>query len=74
MRVRPARTEIHVVTAWGSPVLETADAVRRTVETLTGTPVDVFVEDVAAPPVAFSAQPPATPEPRTRPRRTRSTS
>ncbi|MEP6630358.1 MAG: hypothetical protein ABJA89_07790 [Lapillicoccus sp.] len=74
VRVRPARTEIHVVTAWGSPVLETADAVRRTVETLTGTPVDVFVEDVAAPPAAFSAQPPATPGPRTRPRRTRSTS
>lgn len=80
VRVRPARTEIHLVTAWGSPVLETADEVRRTVETITGTPVDVFVEDVAAPPAAFSTdatdptRPPATPEPRTRPRRTRSTS
>ena len=74
VRVRPARTEIHVVTAWASPVLETADAVRRTVEAITGTPVDVFVEDVAAPPAALATTPPATPAPRTRPRRTRSTS
>ncbi len=52
VRVRPARSEVHVVTTWGAPVLETADQVRRTVEPITGMPVDVYVEDVAAPPQA----------------------
>jgi len=50
VRVRPTRAEVHVVTAWGAAVRETADEVRRAVEPITGTPVDVYVEDVGAPP------------------------
>lgn len=63
VRVRPARAEVHVVAAWSAPVLETADVVRRTVEPITGTPVDVYVDDVAAPPetAASSSAPPVTP-------------
>lgn len=60
VRVRPARAEVHVVAAWDAPVLETADEVRRTVEPITGTPVDVYVDDVAAPPET-TASPSAKP-------------
>lgn len=48
VRVRPDRTEVHVVLDWGAPVLTVADAVRAAVAAVTGTPVDVVVEDVAA--------------------------
>lgn len=69
VRVRPARAEVHVVAAWSAPVLEVADEVRRTVEPITGTPVDVYVDDVAAPPEAASS-PSAAPLPSPSPRRT----
>lgn len=52
VRVRDDVTEVHVVLTWGVDVLATADAVRAAVQPLTGTPVDVCVQDVvpAAPP------------------------
>ena len=41
--------DIHVVTAWGHPVMATADAVRQAVQRVAPGRVDVTVEDVAAP-------------------------
>ncbi|MBP2390548.1 Asp23/Gls24 family envelope stress response protein [Aeromicrobium fastidiosum] len=41
--------EVHVVLDWGTPVLQTADAVRVAVEPLVDGPVDVTVQDIAAP-------------------------
>jgi uncharacterized alkaline shock family protein YloU len=46
VRLRGDRAEVHVVLRWGVPVLAVADAVRDAVRMLTGTPVDVTVEDV----------------------------
>ena len=46
VRLRPDRCEVHVSLVWGAPVPRTADAVRAAVQRLTGTPVDVTVEDV----------------------------
>lgn len=48
VRLRPDRAEVHVVLDWGAPVLAVADAVRAAVAAVTGTSVDVVVEDVAA--------------------------
>jgi len=65
VRVRPARTEVHVVAVWDAPVLDTADEVRRAAEPITGTPVDVYVDDVAAPPEVVaspSVKPPRAPK------------
>ena len=41
--------DIHVVTAWGHPVMATADAVRHAVQRVAPGRVDVTVEDVATP-------------------------
>jgi uncharacterized alkaline shock family protein YloU len=49
VRLREDGCEVHVVLDWGSPVRETADAVRTAVEALVDGPVHVTVEDVAAP-------------------------
>lgn len=49
VRLRPDRSEVHLVLAWGAPALPTAEAVRAAASALTGTPVDVSVEDVADP-------------------------
>jgi hypothetical protein len=49
VRVRPGLTEVHIVLAWDVPVQPTADAVRAVVTVVTGTAVDVVVQDVAAP-------------------------
>lgn len=46
VRIRDDVTEVHVVLTWGVDVRETAGAVRSAVQPLTGTPVDVCVEDV----------------------------
>ena len=49
VRVRPDGCAVHVVLAWGAPVLATADRVRAVVAPLVGTSVDVTVEDVVEP-------------------------
>ena len=49
VRLREDGCEIHVVLDWGSPVRQTADAVRAAIEDLVEGPVHVTVEDVAAP-------------------------
>ncbi|KQU65219.1 hypothetical protein ASD62_10385 [Phycicoccus sp. Root563] len=46
IRLQPDLTEVHLTIAFGSPVRETADAVRRAVAEQVGTPVHVTVEDV----------------------------
>lgn len=46
VRVRDDLSEVHVVIAWGTPVLGTATAVCRVVQALVGTPVDVTIEDI----------------------------
>jgi len=46
IRVRDDVSEVHVVIAWGTPVLATASAVRRAVHVLVGTPVNVTIEDI----------------------------
>ncbi|MEO7060749.1 MAG: hypothetical protein ABI083_13600 [Lapillicoccus sp.] len=49
VRLRPDVTEVHLVLAWGSPLLQTADEVRSVVAALVPTPVDVTIEDVVEP-------------------------
>ncbi len=49
VRLRPDRAEVHVVLAWGAAVEPTAAAVRRAATAITGTVVDVSVQDVADP-------------------------
>jgi uncharacterized alkaline shock family protein YloU len=46
IRLGGSHAEVHVVVAFGAPVLETATAVRDAVQPLVGTPVDVFIEDI----------------------------
>ena len=46
IRIQPDLTEVHLTVAFGSPVRETAEAVRRAVAELVSTPVHVTVEDV----------------------------
>ncbi len=62
IRLLEDRTEVHVVLAWGVPVLATADAVRAAVAPLVDASVDVTVEDVVDPLAGESApgsRPPA---------------
>ena len=49
VQLRPDGCSVHLVLAWGAPVLATADLVRAAVAPLVGVPVDVSVEDVLAP-------------------------
>lgn len=49
IRLREDRTEVHVVLALGAPVRGTAQAVQTAVAAVRPGPVDVTVEDVAAP-------------------------
>jgi len=49
VQLRPDSCAVHLVLAWGAPVLATADRVRAVVGPLVGTPVDVSVEDVVGP-------------------------
>lgn len=46
VRLRDDVTEVHVALVWGVDVMATADAVRAAVQPVTGTPVDVCVQDV----------------------------
>ncbi|WP_336921349.1 hypothetical protein [Aquipuribacter sp. SD81] len=50
VRLRPERTEVHVVVTHGSPVRATADLVRGAVARVRPGAVDVTVEDVAPAP------------------------
>lgn len=50
IRLRDASCEVHLVLQWGAPVRQTAEAVRAAASAVSGTPVDVYVQDVAAPP------------------------
>jgi hypothetical protein len=47
VRITEYRTEIHLTALVGYPVHDLADAVRTAVRGLTGTPVDITVEDLA---------------------------
>lgn len=47
VRLAPGRCEVHVVLLTGVPLHETAEAVRRAAAAVVGTPVDVYVEDLA---------------------------
>jgi uncharacterized alkaline shock family protein YloU len=49
VQLRPDSCAVHLVLAWGAPVLATADRVRAAVEALVRTPVDISIEDVIAP-------------------------
>ena len=49
VQLRADSCSVHLVLAWGAPVLATADQVRAAVEPLVGTPVDISIEDVIAP-------------------------
>lgn len=50
VRVREVGCDVHVVLDWGAPIAATADQVRTAVRLHVHGPVDVTVEDVAAPP------------------------
>jgi hypothetical protein len=50
VQLRPDGCAVHLVLAWGAPVLATADLVRAVVVPLVGVPVDVSIEDVVGPP------------------------
>lgn len=49
VQIHSGTCSVHVVLAWGAPVLATADLVRAVVGALVTTIVDVTVDDVAAP-------------------------
>lgn len=49
VRVRQDRTEVHIVLQWRAGAVSTAAAVSAAVTALTGTPVDVYVQDVEDP-------------------------
>lgn len=65
VRVRPGSTEVHIVLSWGSPVRGTADAVRAAATAVTGTVIDVTIQDVAAPdaPIPLPSPEPSRPSP-----------
>lgn len=44
--IGPESTEVHVVLAWGAPLVSTVGAIRAATQPLVGTRVDVYVEDV----------------------------
>ncbi|MGV8973461.1 MAG: hypothetical protein ACOH10_14150 [Rhodoglobus sp.] len=48
VQLRPDGCAVHLVLAWGAPVLATADLVRAAVAPLVGARVDVSIEDVLA--------------------------
>jgi len=50
VRLRADRSEVHVVLRWGAPVGPTADAIRAVTASMTGTEVDVVIQDIGAPP------------------------
>ena len=60
VQVRPDSCAVHLVLAWGAPVLATADLVRAVVGPLVGTPVDVSIEDVVGPSVRSPGSSPAS--------------
>ena len=49
IQIHPDACAVHVVLAWGVPVLATADRVRAVVSALLGTRVDITVDDVLGP-------------------------
>ncbi|MFM6850033.1 MAG: hypothetical protein ACKOVB_13130 [Terrabacter sp.] len=49
VRVRPESTAVHLVLAWNAPAQATAALVREAVTSITRTPVDIVVADVAEP-------------------------
>lgn len=49
VQIRPDGCAVHLVLAWGAPVLTTADLVRAAVAPLVGTPVNISIEDVVGP-------------------------
>lgn len=49
VQLGPDRCAVHLVLAWGAPVLVTADKVRAVVGPLVGTRVDITIEDVVDP-------------------------
>ena len=55
VQVRADRCAVHLVLAWGAPVLSTADRVRSIVEELVARPVDITIEDVIDPSVPAPA-------------------
>lgn len=46
IRIGDQVAEVHVVLDYAAPLRETADLIRAAVESLTGTPVDVTIEDL----------------------------
>ncbi|WP_207219058.1 hypothetical protein [Pengzhenrongella frigida] len=58
VQIRPDGCAVHLVLAWGAPVLATADLVRAVVAPLVGTPVDISIEDVLDP--SFHSSEPST--------------
>ena len=56
VRVRPEGTAVHLVLAWNAPAQATAALVREAVMSITHTPVDIVVADVAEPPGMAPAQ------------------
>lgn len=55
VRMREPGCSVHVVLDWGTPVLETTDAVREAVRPYVSGPVDVTVEDIHLPDSTRSA-------------------
>lgn len=49
IRMREPGCSIHVVLDWGTPVLDTTDAVRAAVRPYVSGPIDVTVEDILPP-------------------------
>jgi hypothetical protein len=49
LRVRDDGCEVHVVVGYGADIAETAEQVRTAVRSFVSGPVDVTIEDVAAP-------------------------
>lgn len=64
VRLRPERTEVHLVVRWGAPVLATADAVRAAVRPFVSGQIDVFVQDVVGQEVSAAPAAPLVSPPR----------
>lgn len=60
IRIGEQTAEVHVVLDYAAPLRETADLIRAAVEPLTGTPVDVTIEDLG--PDDTAAPPPVDPQ------------
>ncbi|MGV8965764.1 MAG: hypothetical protein ACOH2F_05750 [Cellulomonas sp.] len=63
VQIRPDSCAVHLVLAWGAPVLATADRVRAVVAPLVGTPVDVSIEDVIDTSFRVPGSAPSSPAP-----------